>query len=112
MGTLVYGDAGRFDIDDRTLAHIKIAITTKLRRQESFLLNWTIPADQGSGRVSIWLSPAIPLQFIFSAPRPPELNRQWLEALERSSHGIRGMVLLHENEVGEYLQAAGGAAAP
>lgn len=112
MGTLVYGDSGRFDIDDRTLAHLKIAITTKLRRQESFLLNWTIPAEQGSGRVSIWLSPGVPLQFVFSVPRPPELNRQWLEALERSSHGIRGMVLIHENEVGEYLQAAGNAVAP
>jgi hypothetical protein len=112
MGTLVYGDAGRFEIDDRTLAHVKIAITTKLRRQESFLLNWSIPAEQGSGRISLWLSPAIPLQFVFAAPKPPELNRQWLEALERSSHGIRGMVLLREGEVGDYLQAAGGAAAP
>lgn len=112
MGTLIYGDAGRFEIDDRTLAHIKIAVTTKLRRQESFLLNWTIPADQGSGRVSVWLSPAIPLQFIFAAPKPPELNRQWLEALERSSHGIRGMVLLRESEVDDYLQAAGAAVAP
>jgi hypothetical protein len=62
--------------------------------------------------VSIWLSPAIPLQFVFSAPKPPELSRPWLEALERSSHGIRGMVLIHENEVADYLQAAGGAAAP
>jgi hypothetical protein len=112
MGTLVYGEAGRFEIDDRTLAHIKIAITTKLRRQESFLLNWAIPPEQGSGRISIWMSPSVPLQFIFSAPKPPELSRQWLEALERSSHGIRGMVLLRENEVEDYLQAAGGPVAP
>jgi hypothetical protein len=112
MGTLVYGDAGRYEIDDRTLAHAKIAITTKLRRQESFLLNWTIPPEQGSGRISLWLSPSIALQFVFSAPKPPELNRQWLEALERSSHGVRGMVLLREGEVKEYLDAAGAAVAP
>ena len=112
MGTLIHGDVGRFEIDDRTLAHVKIAITTKLRRQQSFLLNWTIPAEQGSGRVSVWLSPAVPLQFVFAAPKPPELNRHWLEALERSSHGVRGMVLLHENEVEDYLQATGAAVAP
>ncbi|WP_027479398.1 DUF7882 family protein [Gryllotalpicola ginsengisoli] len=112
MGTLVYAGEARFPIDDRVLAHLKVAIAAKLRRGEVFLLNWTIPPQDGSGRMSIWLAPAIPLEFHFSGARAPELNRRWLEALERSSHGVRGMVLMSEDEAEEYLRAAGGPSAP
>jgi len=112
MGLLVYAGSESYEIEDRVLAHAKIAITSKLRRNECFLLNWSVPASSGSGRVSIWLSPAIPLQFRFSGSKPPELNRVWLEALERSSTGVRGMLLMGEDEAGQYLQAAGGATAP
>jgi hypothetical protein len=112
MGVLVYAGSESYEIEDRALAHVKIAITSKLRRNESFLLNWSVPASAGSGRVSIWLSPAIPLQFRFSGSKPLELSRIWLEALERSSTGIRGMLLMNEEEAAHYLQAAGGATAP
>jgi hypothetical protein len=98
MGFLLYDGGARYRFDDRTLAHLKIAITSKLRLQEGFLLSWRVPADEGSGRVSIWLSPFIPLQFIFNEPTPPQLNRTWLEALARSSHGLRGMAVLSEDE--------------
>jgi hypothetical protein len=107
VGHLVYGADAEYEIEDRALAHLKIAIVAKLRLQESFLLNWTIPAEQGSGRVSLWISPAIPLQFRFSGSKPPELNRVWIDAMSRSSHGVRGMVLMGEQEAGEYLKAAG-----
>lgn len=103
MGYLIYGAGAEYEIDDRVLAHLKIAIVAKLRLQESFLLNWTHPAAEGGGRVSVWLSPAIPLQFRFSGSKPPELNREWLQALAHSSHGSRGMVLMNEDEVGPYL---------
>ncbi|WP_437440952.1 DUF7882 family protein [Rathayibacter oskolensis] len=53
------------------LAHVKLALTAKLRRQESFLLSWPIAADQGSGRMSLWMAPTLPLQFQFSGSRPP-----------------------------------------
>ncbi|GAB3395985.1 hypothetical protein GCM10027568_29130 [Humibacter soli] len=98
MGYLVYGAATQYPFDDRTLAHLKIAITSKLRLQESFLLSWSVPVEQGSGRVSLWLSPAIPIQFLYSASAPPALNRKWLEALAHSSHGMRGMVVMSEEE--------------
>ena len=107
MGYLVYGTGAEYEIDDRALAHLKIAIVAKLRLQESFLLNWTIPAEQGSGRVSLWISPGIPLQFRFSGSKPPELDRVWIDAMSRSSHGVRGMVLMAESEAAEYLKAAG-----
>lgn len=107
MGYLVYGTGAEYEVDDRALAHLKIAIVAKLRLQESFLLNWTIPPEQGSGRVSLWISPGIPLQFRFSGSKPPELDRVWIDAMSRSSHGVRGMVLMAENEAGAYLKAAG-----
>lgn len=103
MGYLIYGAGAEYEIDDRVLAHLKIAIVAKLRLQESFLLNWAQSPSEGGGRVSVWLSPAVPLQFRFSGSRPPELNREWLQALAHSSHGSRGMVLMGEDEVGPYL---------
>lgn len=96
MGFLLYGGCSRYRFDDRTLSHLKIAITAKLRLQECFLLSWRVPSAEGSGRVSIWLSPSIPLEFVFDERTPAQLNRLWLEALARSSHGLRGMIALHE----------------
>lgn len=107
MGYLIYGAGAEYEFEDRVLAHLKIAIVAKLRLQESFLLNWSIPAEAGSGRASLWLSPNVPLQFRFSGSKPPELNRAWLDAMARSSHGIRGMVVMGEHEAEEYLKAAG-----
>lgn len=98
MGYLVYNDATQYSFDDRTLAHLKIAIAAKLRLQESFLLSWAVAPEHGSGRISIWISPAVPIQFLFHEPRPPQLNRKWLEALARYSHGLRGMIVMSEDE--------------
>jgi hypothetical protein len=98
VGYLVYDNATQYAFDDRTLAHLKIAITSKLRMQESFLLSWLVPAEEGSGRVSIWISAAIPLQFLYSESKPPPLNRKWLDALARSSHGTRGMIVMSESD--------------
>lgn len=107
MGILVYGGGAEFEFDDRVLAHLKIAIVSKLRLQESFLINWTLPPSAGSGRASLWISPGTPLQFRFAGSKRPELNRVWLDAMSRSSHGVRGMVVMSEEEAADYLKAAG-----
>jgi hypothetical protein len=107
MGYLIYGAGAEYEIDDRALAHLKIAIVAKLRLQESFLVNWTLSAADGSGRVSIWLSPSVPVQFRFSENEPPELNKLWLQALARSSHSSRGMILIAEDQVEAYLEEVG-----
>lgn len=112
MAKLIYGTSASYEFDERTLAHLKIAITAKLRVRESFLLNWVVPTDRGSGRMSLWISPDIPLTFVFSEARPPQLNRIWLDALSRSAHGIRGMTVMPETDAEGYLQAAGSPAAP
>lgn len=111
MGYLIYGSATEYEFDDRVLAHLKIAIAAKLRLQDSFLLNWVVAPERGSGRVSVWIATGIPLQFRFVETTPPELNRSWLDALARSAHGMRGMVVMDETEAEEYLSSAGSATA-
>ncbi|KQO95783.1 DUF7882 family protein [Leifsonia sp. Leaf264] len=104
MGELIYGAGTSYEMDDRTLAHIKVATGLRLRRQESFYVSWAIPSNQGSGRISIWASPSIPLQFHFSGSRPPELNRQWLQALDASAFSEGGMLVMRESDAASYLQ--------
>jgi hypothetical protein len=98
MGTLYYGDSGTpIGIEDRALAHLKIAITMKLRRGESFTLSWMHPADQLRGRSTLWLHPSIPLRFVFDSPEQPELSRDWVEELMRSANSTGGIVLVEEH---------------
>ncbi|MFC7430963.1 MULTISPECIES: hypothetical protein [unclassified Agrococcus] len=104
MGQLIYAGATEYAIDDRLLAHVKVAVAAKLRRQESFLLSWDIDLQHGSGRVSLWMSPAIPLEFKFSGSRVPELSQVWLEALMETANSSRGMVLLTEADATRLLQ--------
>lgn len=102
MGFLIYGGTQEYEFDDRTLAHLKIAITMKLRRQESFLMSWVNPPEKGSGRLSIWLTPSIPLAFRFSGSRVPQLNKIWLSALGELSHTPRGLIVMAEDEAAKY----------
>ena len=95
MGILVY-DGSEFTIDDRVLAHVQLAVSIKLRRGESFLLNWNTNPDNGSSRVSLWLSPAVPLQFHFYGSRQPQLNRAWLDVLTELAFTARGMLIVSE----------------
>lgn len=104
MGHLEYACITQYEFDDRTLAHLKIVIGMKLRRQESFFVSWYIPADMGGGRVSIWISPTTPLAFRFSGSRSPNINPVWVEALGRQSHTARGLVVIPEEEAKEYAE--------
>ena len=84
VGTLYYGDSGTpIGIEDRALAHLKIAITTKLRRGESFTLSWRHADDQPRGRSTLWLHASIPLRFVFDEP----------EDLMRSANSTGGIQL-------------------
>lgn len=50
MGRLRYdGTSDPIIIEDVTLAHLKIIIATKLRRQESFMMTWA-PRDSGPNK--------------------------------------------------------------
>lgn len=97
MGTLFYGDAAiPIGIEDRALAHLKIAIVTKLRRGESFTVSWRHAEDQARGRSTLWLHPNIPLRFVFDEPEAPELSRAWIDELMRSANSSGGIRLVPE----------------
>jgi hypothetical protein len=112
MAQLIYGAGVSYEFDERTLAHLKIVIASKLRQREPFLLNWQIPTEQGSGSRTLWFAPDIPIAFRFRDQKPPQLNRVWLEALTRSAYEPAGMTVIPEAAAEEYLRAAGPAAAP
>ena len=91
MGTLYYGArATPVNFDDRLLAHLRAAITAKLRRDEKFVLSWA--ADDAQARhCSVWVHPAIELRFEFDEPTLPALNRAWVERLVSSANTAEGM---------------------
>jgi hypothetical protein len=92
MGVMLYGSPpSELTMDDRMLAHLKIVVVSKLRRNESFLLSWELPAEDGPGRMSLWMHPSIPLQFKFDETRRPPLNGDWLEEMARASMGVDGL---------------------
>lgn len=88
MGAIVYGGGDRrVELDDRTLAHVKSVVVTKLRRQESFTLSCIEGLGDDSRRTSLWIHPSIPLEFEFADSARPELNLAWLNALMVSTNG-------------------------
>ena len=99
MGTLYYGNARTpIEIDDRALAHLKFVMLAKLRRNEGFGFSWATPPSAGSGRSTVWISPAVALQFEFADSTPPLLNRSWLEQLTQQGATSAGLTLVDEPE--------------
>lgn len=90
------GSEDPIHIDDRALAHLKVVVATKLRRQESFTLSWKHPEGEPPGRSTIWLHPSIPLRFTFDEPEPPPLNPRWLEDMMHSANSTGGIMLVDE----------------
>ncbi|WP_460784696.1 DUF7882 family protein [Microbacterium tumbae] len=95
MGTMQYEGLKDIRIEDRALAHLKVVILTKLRRNESFSLSWKHPEEQ-KGRSTIWLHPSIPLRFEFDEDEAPAMNPRWLEALMHSANTTGGITLVDE----------------
>lgn len=97
VGTIYYGgSATPIHIEDRALAHLKVVVSTKLRRGESFTVSWQHPEDEARGRSTIWLHPSIALRFVFDDPNPTELNRKWIEELAQSANSSGGITITAE----------------
>lgn len=94
---MYYGGADPIQIEDRALAHLKVVIATKLRRNESFTLSWKHPEGDAPGRSTIWLHPSIPLRFVFDEPEPPELHMEWITAMANSANTSGGITLVPED---------------
>ncbi|WP_438353870.1 DUF7882 family protein [Microbacterium sp. CJ88] len=97
MGRFIYDTvANAVDIDDRTLAHLRIVVMNKLRRSESFMFD--VEVGDGSGRRSFWIHPSVPLQFHFFGSRQPRINRLWVEELMQVASGPNGLAIVPEPE--------------
>lgn len=94
---MYYGDDNTaLSFEDRALAHLKVVIATKLRRGESFTITWTHRPDETPGRSTIWISPSIPLRFVFDDPEPVALSPRYLEQLATSANSSGGIMLVEE----------------
>ena len=96
MGSIEYNSARPpIDVDDETLAHLKILIGTKLRRHESFMMTWLPDPQNAAGRLTIWMHPAIPLVIAFDSSTMPPIDGKRLE--EMMEHlNARGELVLDE----------------
>lgn len=103
MGLLIYGNH-EFNFDDRVLSHLKLAVGQKLARQESFFLSWVKPLEEGSGRVSIWVSPYVAMAFRFAGSRQPQINEGWVRAMVSLANTPRGLVVLTEAEAEKIIK--------
>lgn len=94
MGLLYYGDTAEpIDFPDRLLAHLKVVITTKLRRGESFTLTWRHSDGDAAGRSSLWLQESIPLRFVFDSPEPEQLDSEALQDMAHRAAASSGLVV-------------------
>jgi hypothetical protein len=95
VGKVVYDAAGlSFDIEDRTLAHLRLVFMNKLRRGEPFMFHF--PVGDGSGSRTLWIHPSIPLVFHFYGSRPPHVNRRWIDALMHEASSPNGLTVIAE----------------
>ncbi len=94
MGYLYYGAGNEpIEMPDRLLAHVKVVIATKLRRNESFTLTWQHPAGSPAGRSTIWLQPAIELRFVFGSAEAEKLDPELLQRFANAASSSAGLVL-------------------
>lgn len=82
------------EIDDRVLAHLRLVVMNKLRRNEPFMFD--VDVNDGSGRRSFWIHASVPIQFHFYGGRRPRINRVWVEELVLSASSPNGLVIVPE----------------
>jgi hypothetical protein len=98
VGRLVYNNADNsFEIDDRTLAHLRIVFMNKLRRSEPFMFH--VPPSDASGERDLWVHPAVPLVFHFYGGRQPAINKHWIDQLMHAASGPNGLQVMSEDVV-------------
>ncbi|MFG6446443.1 hypothetical protein ACFXQA_14365 [Microbacterium sp. P07] len=94
MGNLYYGNSVEpIEMPDRLLAHVKVVLATKLRRNESFTMSWQHPGDAVGSRSTIWIQPSIPLRFVFSSVEPETLDPAFLKDLANAANSSAGLTI-------------------
>lgn len=95
MGLFIYDTtANAVEIDDRTLAHLRIVVMNKLRRSEPFMFD--VDMNDGSGHRTYWIHHSVPLQLLFFTSRPAPINRHWVDVLMEAASGPNGLTVLPE----------------
>jgi hypothetical protein len=102
MGSITY-DGAVVGFDDRTLAHIQVAVIHRFNAGRPVLLSWLDALQIGDGRSSMWLTPSAPLHFKFTGSRSPVIDRAWLGLLEERAASGTGLVVC--NEQGTLIRA-------
>ncbi|MCU1542955.1 MAG: ATP-dependent ligase [Microbacteriaceae bacterium] len=97
MGTLVYGsNRTEVTIDDRVLAHLRLVILAKLRRSESFAFNVDHALEGQEAASTIWMQPAMELEFNFAPDFTPQINKVWADRLMHSANSVKGLEVIPE----------------
>ncbi|WP_067195778.1 DUF7882 family protein [Microbacterium sp. XT11] len=96
MGTFIYEGGPRLQVDDRTLAHLQLVVTEKLRRRQPFSFSWREDPSVGGGRTTVWVHAGTSLTFSYGVAQPTEVNRAWLEALALTADSPGGLHLVPE----------------
>ena len=94
MGRLYYGNGtDAIEMPDRTLTHLRVLATTKLRRSESFTVSWRHPDGVPGGRSTIWLHCSIPLRFELDSAGAETLDRDYLEQMAKAAASSGGLTI-------------------
>ena len=97
MGYFYYGNNSHaIEIDDRPLAHLKIAILTLLRAGRSVAFTFDRSPRDGSGRETLWISPSSEIRFRFNGSRVPSINETWLRSIFATADTPTGLRLIRE----------------
>jgi hypothetical protein len=88
----------RFEFDDELLAHLQALATAKLRRNEPFFLSWTLPREQGSGRIALWIHPATPLMFQYKRVARYQLSAPLLQVMSLDAGSAFGLDITEHAE--------------
>ncbi|CAN5358630.1 hypothetical protein BH10ACT7_BH10ACT7_30400 [soil metagenome] len=109
MGYLYYGNNSyAVEIDDRPLAHLKIAILSALRAGRGVAFCFNRPLDIGSGRETLWISPSTEIRFRFHGNRVPQINEHWVKSIILTADSDTGLRLVpEESAVPVLLRSAG-----
>jgi hypothetical protein len=97
MGYLYYGNAAyTVEIDDRPLAHLKVAILSLLRSGHSVAFSFVRPVHSGSGRETLWIAPTTDIRFRFNGSRGPRISELWVRQIIATANTPAGLHLIDE----------------
>ncbi|MCS5723033.1 ATP-dependent DNA ligase [Herbiconiux sp. CPCC 203407] len=100
MGFLYYGnDSYAIEVDDRPLAHLKIALLSLLRAGKSIAFSFERAPDLGSGRETLWICPSTDIRFRFNGSRPPRINELWVRSIIATAETPTGLRLVDEADI-------------